>query len=100
MEKAVLPFTIHYLLFTGSRPARLGGRAARLVLVVGRVEPQDVLALARARVDGAQVLAPLHLPDGRHLPVLLDGVVSNLFGRGLRRGRLLLLFAALSRTLG
>jgi hypothetical protein len=89
----ILPFAFY--LFTFALRFARAARAGRVVLVVGRVEPEDVLALARARVDGAQVLAPLHLPDGRHLPVLLDGVVSNLFGRCLRG---LLLFAAFGRA--
>src|SRR2546423_11409212 len=56
--------------------------------VFRRVESQDFLTLSGARVDGAQVFAPLHLPDGRDLPVLLDGVVGYLFGGlGLRRCR-------------
>src|SRR5437764_14285917 len=55
-----------------------------LLFVFRRVEPQDFLALAGARVNGAQVPAPLHLPDGRDLPILLDCVVGYLFGgRGL-----------------
>src|SRR5215212_1843411 len=48
------------------------------------VEAQDFLSLSRARVNGAEVFASLHLPDGRYLPVLFDGVISNLFRR-LRR---------------
>src|ERR1051326_9266586 len=62
--------------------------------VLRRVEPQNLLTLTRARVNGAEVLAALHLPDGRDLAVLLDGVVGDLFrGRGLlllrrRAGRL------------
>src|SRR5207237_6061199 len=53
-----------------------------------RVESQDFLALAGARVNGAQVFAPLHLPDGRDLPVLLDCVIGYLFGGlSLRRCR-------------
>src|ERR687893_603047 len=79
-----LPSTIHHLLFTiyfFSFP------------VLGRVEAENLLTLAGARVDGAEVLAPLHLPDGGDLPVLLDGVVGDLLGRGLglrrrRRGLL------------
>ena len=51
--------------------------------MLGRVEAEDFLTLSRARVDGAEVLAALHLPDGRDLTVLLDGVVGYLFGRSL-----------------
>src|SRR5438309_11097446 len=55
-----------------------------LLSVLSRVEPENLLTLTRARVNRAEVFAPLHLPNGRDLPVLLDGVVSNLFrGRGL-----------------
>src|SRR5918992_599096 len=53
------------------------------VVVLGRVEAEDFLPLAGARVNGAEVFAALHLPDGRDLPVLLDGVVGDLLGRDL-----------------
>src|ERR1043165_768096 len=56
-----------------------GLRTPDLFRVFRRVEAQDFLALAGARVDCAEVLAPLHLPDGRDLPLLLDGVVGDLF---------------------
>src|SRR5438270_6111978 len=65
-------FTIHHL----------------LLFVFRRVESQNFLTLSGARVNGAQVFAPLHLPDGRDLPVLLDCVVGYLFGGlGLRHRR-------------
>src|SRR5688572_30275049 len=71
-RRRVFPFTIYYSLFT-IHPSSLA--------VLGRVEAEDLQPLAGARVDGAEVLAPLHLPDGRDLPVLLDGVVGDLLGR-------------------
>src|ERR1051325_7295862 len=43
------------------------GVCNRLVVMFCRVEAQDFLAQTRARVNRAQVLASLHLPDGRHL---------------------------------
>src|SRR5205085_4088435 len=70
-----------------------------LLLMLCGVEAQDFLALTGARVNGAQVFAPLHLPDGCDLPVLLDGVICNLFGlRLLRCARRVRRFAACVRT--
>jgi len=56
--------------------------------MLGRVETKNFLALARARIDGAQVFAPLHLPDGRHLTIFFNGVIRDLFRGNWRfRGR-------------
>ena len=54
-------------------------------MVLGRVEPKDILTLARARVDGPDMLASLHFPNGRNDSVFFDGVIRNLFGAGCRR---------------
>lgn len=59
------------------------GRA--VIFVFGGVEIKDLASLPGARVDGTQVLAALHLPDGRDLAVLLHGLIGYLFS--LSRGR-------------
>ena len=45
----------------------------------GRVQPQDVLALSRARIDSADVFAACHLPNRRYHAFLLHGVIRNVF---------------------
>src|SRR6266511_4185975 len=53
--------------------------------MLGRVETKDILSLARSGIDGANMLSPLHFPNRRYHAVLLDGVIGDIFRRGLSR---------------
>src|SRR6266498_585511 len=53
--------------------------------MLGRVETKDILSLARSGIDGANMFAPLHFPNRRYYAVLLDGVIGDIFRRGLSR---------------
>ena len=53
--------------------------------MLGGVEPQNILALARSRIDGPHVFAPVHLPDCCHYSIFLNGVVRDIFRRDFCR---------------
>ncbi len=57
----------------------------RMFHVLGCIKIEDLAALAGARVDGAQVLAPFHFPNGGDYAVFFHGLVGYLFGLSRRR---------------
>src|ERR1700687_681619 len=57
----------------------------RMFHVLGRIKIEDLAALARARVDGAQVFAPFHFPNRCDYAVLFHGLVGDLFFLSRRR---------------
>src|SRR5713226_8037454 len=62
------------------------------VPVFGRIEVEYFPALARARIDRAQMLRPAHLPDGCDHTILLYGMIGDVFRAGWRSfSRILLL---------
>src|SRR6476619_3264722 len=50
--------------------------------MLSRVQAEDVLSLARARIDSADMLAALHFPNRGYNSVFLDGVIGNFLGSG------------------
>src|SRR6266480_6382234 len=58
-----------------------GGRLT-LVVMLGRVEVEDFLALTRTRIDRAHVFAALHFPNCRDDSVFFDSVIGDVFRRG------------------
>src|SRR5690242_82197 len=63
--------------------SELGGD---FVVMLGGVKTKDVLSLTGARIDCAQVFAPLHFPDCSYDSIFFDSVISNLFSVCFRRG--------------
>jgi hypothetical protein len=60
-----------------------GFACLRRLFFFGRVEVEDFAALSGSRINGAHVLAALHLPDRRDDSIFLDGLIRDLvFGRG------------------
>ena len=57
----------------------------RMFDVLGRVKIEDLAALAGSRIDGAQVFAPFHFPNGGDYAVLFHGLVGDLFFLSRRR---------------
>ena len=55
-------------------------------MMLGGVKTKDVLSLTGARIDCAQVFAPLHFPDGSYDSIFFNCVISNLFSVCFRRG--------------
>ena len=72
------------------RRSSVAGARLALVVMLGRVEVEDFLALARTRVDRAHVFAALHFPNCRDDSVFFDSVIGDVF----RRGRLTRTFGA------
>ena len=66
-------------------PARSAALDRSFVVVLGGVKTKDVLSLAGARIDCAQVLASLHFPNSRDYSIFLHCVISNLFSACFRR---------------
>jgi len=69
--------------FAWPKRSELGGD---FVVMLGGVKTKDVLSLTGARIDCAQVFAPLHFPDGSYDSIFFNCVISNLFSVCFRRG--------------
>src|SRR5439155_12147162 len=53
-------------------------RRCWLIVMLGRVKAKDILSLPRSRIDRANVLATLHLPDRGHYSVLLHSMIGDI----------------------
>ena len=69
----------------GQELGRRSFAGRRMLFVFGGVEIEDLAPLSRARVNGAQVFAAFHFPDGRDHAVFLHGLIGYLFRLSRRR---------------
>src|SRR5882672_4399895 len=67
---------------TESLRSSVAGARLALVVMLGRVEVEDFLALTRTRIDRAHVFAALHFPNCRDDSVFFDSVIGDVFRRG------------------